>query len=178
MQVNRIFLLPTNKGLWEEIFSHPGESSNSLLKWHLKGVEPGKSNNFLGPRAIVRQEFSAMERIRVLWEQELGVDIEDGLCQDALENIQRCSASTRLHLVRFKVIYRLHYTKARLHEIFPGVSQICDWCLTEEAPHLHSYVVLLPVYSIWNFIRNARHRIETQPTFHHIGSIIWPVCSW
>lgn len=54
-------------------------------------------------------------------------------------NVNSCSINARHRLIQFKILHRLHYSKTRLHRIFPETSPICDKCQCAEADLLHSF---------------------------------------
>lgn len=49
-----------------------------------------------------------------------------------------CSLNARHRLVQFKVLH-IHYSKVKLHNIFPDISPLCDISQSTEADLLHSF---------------------------------------
>lgn len=88
--------------------------------------------------SLLSRTSPSVQGIKTGWEQELGVEIDGDLWDDALENIHKCSANSRHRLIQFKIVHRLHYAKTNLHKIFSSISPICDKCLPEEATLPHS----------------------------------------
>lgn len=90
-----------------------------------------------------------MGNIKSAWEKELGVEIDDNIWTKGLCYVHSCSINTRHCLIQFKILHRLHYSKTRLHKIFPDVSPTCDKCECEEANLLHSFVMCNKLQSFW-----------------------------
>ncbi len=64
--------------------------------------------------------------LKSAWEAEMGEEIEEGVWTEGLASIHKCSINSRHNLIQFKTIHRLHYSKERLHKIFPDVSPLCQ----------------------------------------------------
>lgn len=88
--------------------------------------------------------------IREEWEREFGIKISEEIWQNSLEDIDKQSINTRLCLIQFKVLHRLHFSKKKLHRIFPNISPICDKCKSEEADLAHSFVFCHKIQGFWN----------------------------
>lgn len=54
-----------------------------------------------------------------MWEADLNISIQDNIWKQALNDIHLCSLNARLQLIQFEVTRRLHYSKVKLHKIFP-----------------------------------------------------------
>lgn len=108
------------------------------------------------------------------WEEELGEPIPDGLWKESLENIHHCSDNARHCLVQFKIIHRLHYSKEKLHNIYPEVSPVCDKCHSSVATLLHSFALCPRVQLFWIDICNIMSgvmntSIKPEPLFIILG---------
>jgi len=44
-------------------------------------------------------------------------------------------------IIWFKTVHRLHYSKAKIHKIYPTVSPICDLCQGPEGSWSHSFIL-------------------------------------
>lgn len=53
------------------------------------------------------------------WELELGINLSEDVWKDATDRIRSTTSCARLGLIQFKVIYRVHFSKSRLSEIYP-----------------------------------------------------------
>ena len=87
--------------------------------------------------------------VRLAWENELGVQISDELWENSLEEVNTCSINSRHCLIQFRVIHRLHYSKSKLHKIYPDVSPNCDKCKATEATLLHSFALCPLIQRYW-----------------------------
>jgi len=87
--------------------------------------------------------------IREEWEREMGIGISEEIWQNGLEDIDKQSVNTRLCLIQFKVLHRLHFSKKKLHRIFPNVSPLCDKCKSEEADLAHSFIFCHKIQGFW-----------------------------
>ncbi len=83
------------------------------------------------------------------WEEEFGQPVPDDLWGKSLENIHTCSNNARHCLIQFIIIHRLHYSKEKLHNIYPEVSPICDKCQSSVATLLHSFALCPKIQSFW-----------------------------
>lgn len=80
------------------------------------------------------------------------MEISDEVWETCLENIHHCSINTRHNLVQFKTVHRLHYSKAKIHKIFPNVSGICNKCNSKEGTLSHQFFTCAKLYSYWTSI--------------------------
>lgn len=97
--------------------------------------------------------------IKSKWEAELGITISDIQWEEGLENVNKCSYNARHCLIQFKVLHRLHFSKERLHKIYPDVSPICDKCSLAEDTLSHSLVFCSKVQKYWTDIFDLMSRI-------------------
>lgn len=75
-------------------------------------------------------------------------------CQKSLEHIHKCY-NARHCLIQFKTLLRLHYSKAKIHNIYPNTSPACDKCQTSEPILSHSFVLCPKVSSFWFNVFNS-----------------------
>ena len=90
-----------------------------------------------------------MEHIKEGWEEELGIGIAEDVWKESLRYINTCSLNARHCLIQFKILHRLHYSKVKLHRIFPEISPICEKCNQVEANLLHSYTLCPKLEDFW-----------------------------
>lgn len=79
--------------------------------------------------------------IKEAWEKELGTLMPLNVWEESLEYIHECSINAQHCSIQFKILHRLHYSKAELHGIFPDVSPLCEKCDSMEATLSHSYAL-------------------------------------
>lgn len=93
------------------------------------------------------------------WEKDMGFPIPDNIWEDSLEYIHTCSNNARHCLIQFKIIHRLHYSKAKMHTIFPNVSPTCDKCQSSDATLLHGFVSCPKIATYWYDVFNTMSKI-------------------
>lgn len=66
---------------------------------------------------LLSKSSPSMQGLKASWQQEMGMEISNELWMAALENVHKCSTNSRHCLIQFKIIHRLHYSKAKLRYI-------------------------------------------------------------
>lgn len=89
-------------------------------------------------------------RIREAWEEELGVELVGDVWDGGLSAVRACSVNSRHQLIQYKVIHRLHYSKQRLHRIYPSVSPTCDRCQTSVGTLSHAFWFCPSLSELWS----------------------------
>ncbi len=74
-------------------------------------------------------------------ERGLGIEIAEDIWDKSLKYVNICSFNARHCLIQFKILHRLHYSKVRLHKIFPEMSPVSEKCDQAEADLFYSYVL-------------------------------------
>ncbi|CAI5660574.1 unnamed protein product [Oreochromis niloticus] len=98
---------------------------------------------------------SKSDFLKMAWEEELGLLIGDEVWERSLCMIHSCSINARHQLIQFKVLHRLHYSKTKLHRIFPSISSICDRCKLGEGSLTHLFWTCPKLYHYWLNIFNC-----------------------
>lgn len=93
------------------------------------------------------------------WEKDMGTHIPDDIWEESLEYIHSCSYNTRHRLIQFKIIHRLHFSKVKIHNIFPNASSNCDKCQSLNATLFHAFFSCPKVTSYWSDVFNVLSRI-------------------
>lgn len=83
------------------------------------------------------------------WSEELELEVSDDVWNEALTRIHTCSINVRYKLIQFKVVHRLHYSKLKLHRIYPSVSPLCDRCRGAEGSLSHLFWSCPQLYTFW-----------------------------
>lgn len=99
------------------------------------------------------------DKYKESWEKDMGIQIPDDMWEDFLEYVHTCSNNTRHCLIQFKIIHRLHYSKAKIHNIFPTVSPTCDKCQSSDATLFHGFVSCPKVTAYWCDVFNTMSNI-------------------
>ncbi len=90
--------------------------------------------------------------LKVAWEKDAGINLSDGLWSEILQRIHSCSINARLQSIQFKIVHRLHYSKVKLHKIYPAVSPVCDRCQGAEGTLSHSFWFCPKLHRYWQDI--------------------------
>lgn len=72
--------------------------------------------------------MDTMDHLRSAWQDDLGGEITEEQWQTVLARIHSCSICARHGLLQFKIIHRVHWSKQKLHKIFPSIDPSCDRC--------------------------------------------------
>lgn len=88
-------------------------------------------------------------RIRIKWEDDLGMELGD-YWDSALTRVNSSSSCARLALIQFKVLHRVHYSKAKLAEIYPGADASCARCSFSPANLTHSFWSCPSLETYWS----------------------------
>ena len=110
-------------------------------------IEDVRISHFYESLQNVRLPSTAV--VKLAWENELGTELSDELWEDSLEEVNTCSINSRHCLIQFRVIHRLHYSKSKLHKIYPDVSPNCDICNATEANLLHCFALCPLIQNYW-----------------------------
>lgn len=104
-----------------------------------------------------------MDHLRSAWQGDLDKDITEEQWQTALTQIHKSSACVRHGLLQFKTIHRLHWTKQKLHKIFPEIDPSCDRCGLEPASVGHMFWSCPRILNYWNNIFQTLSEILYRP---------------
>lgn len=107
----------------------------------------------------LQQDKVDTSNIRTHWERDLGIIITDKQWNHSLTQIHRCSINVRHCLMQFKIVHRLHYSKVKLHRLFPSVSPLCEKCETSEATLAHSFILCPKIENYWIDVFNIISKI-------------------
>jgi len=91
-------------------------------------------------------------KTRDAWKEELGVELSESMWNTCLSNIHSCSINSRHQLIQFKIVHRLHYSKVRLHRMYPSVSPMCDKCEVTEGTLFHAFWTCSSLTNFWSKI--------------------------
>ena len=109
---------------------------------------------------------ASTHHIREAWSNELQVEVSDDTWSEALTRIHKCSINVRYKLIQFKVIHRLHYSKPKLHRIYPAVSPLCDRCGGAEGSLSHLFWSCPRLHKFWCEIfqfLSAAYEVDITP---------------
>lgn len=78
-----------------------------------------------------------LDFLRAVWGQDLGTDITDDQWDCMVDLVHKSSIRARHCLLQCKILYRSHYTNARLTKIYPDRSDSYNRCKQSPADHIH-----------------------------------------
>jgi len=93
------------------------------------------------------------------WEKDMGIHIPDDIWEESLKYIHSCSNNTRHCLIQFKIIHRLHFSKVKIHNIFPNALSNCDKCQSLNATLFHAFFSCPKVATYWSDVFKVLSRI-------------------
>lgn len=91
-------------------------------------------------------------KFKQMWEEDLNITINEDIWKQGLNNIHNCSVNARLQLIQFKVIHRLHYSKAKVHTFFTQTSPLCDRCKIANCTLAHQFWLCPILCNFWGSI--------------------------
>lgn len=92
------------------------------------------------------------QHLKMSWERDLGIDISDDSWAEALQGIRTCSISSNFQLIQYKVVHRLHYSRTKLHSLYPSVSPLCIKCKSREGTLAHLFWTCPKICKFWSDI--------------------------
>lgn len=99
---------------------------------------------------LLSSRLSSLSWLRETWEKELGLSLDEDWWGDVLARINSTSSCARLSLIQFKVVHRIHFTRARLKNLFPGEEDSCLRCSVSPADHAHTFFFCSKLFSFWS----------------------------
>lgn len=122
----------------------------SLGVWEdLTLIKPGRSIISVIYQKLMSLDDHNLANIQIKWEDELGIELGDNW-DCALTRVNSSSSCARLSLIQFKVLHRVHYSKAKLAEIYPGVDASCSRCSFSPANLTHSFWSCPSLETYWS----------------------------
>lgn len=94
--------------------------------------------------------FAAL--VKTAWEGELGAEVEEEQWEAAKNLIHKSSVCARHALIQCKILYKVHYTNAKLARIYPSVSDVCNRCGQSPANHTHMFWACPKLSGFWGDI--------------------------
>lgn len=123
-------------------------------------------------------EVVPTDKLKNYWEQELNMEISITVWEGIMDRIHSSSINSRHSLIQFKVVHRLHFSKARLHDIYPNISPLCDKCKQQTGTLTHQFWSCSKLTSFWSlifdYISKAFHKtITPDPLLAIFGSVVY-----
>ncbi len=93
------------------------------------------------------------------WQLDLNICLTDEEWNEAIYRIHGSSICARHSLIQFKVVYRLHLSKAKLANMYPSVDPICTRCKQSPATLAHMFWLCPSLSVFWSHIFLSYSRI-------------------
>ena len=90
-----------------------------------------------------------LSKIKTDWEKELGINIEDESWNCALQSINSSIFCAKLGIIQFKVLHRVHLSKARLAKMYSNDDTFCDRCHNTPANLTPMFCSCPPLANYW-----------------------------
>uniref|UniRef100_A0A3B3HSL8 Reverse transcriptase domain-containing protein n=1 Tax=Oryzias latipes TaxID=8090 RepID=A0A3B3HSL8_ORYLA len=88
-------------------------------------------------------------RSKGLWENDLGIDLDDGRWYKAFESVNKLSLCNRLRENQYRILHRLQCTPYLLHKINPQVPKICIKCKKRTGTYYHCFWLCPLISKFW-----------------------------
>lgn len=88
-------------------------------------------------------------RLKAAWEKEMNVEFSDVWWGEAIKRVSTTTSCAQLGLIQFKVLHRLHYSKAKLAKIYLNVNILCDRCSHTPADLSHMFYFCPKLQTFW-----------------------------
>lgn len=93
------------------------------------------------------------------WQLDLNICLTDEEWNEAKYRIHRSSICARHSLIQFKVVHRLHLSKAKLAKMYPSVDPTCSRCKQSPATLAHMFWLCPRLSAFWSQIFVSYSRI-------------------
>ena len=129
----------------------PGSAIDSLLT-----LDPAqKRSTSLIYNSIDSLNPDPVAHLKQTWEEEIGTPISDPQWDQILGLVHSSSICAKHSLLQLKVLFRVHYTNARLAKMYPNTSDSCNRCKRSPANHTHMFWSCPIIKDFWYQIFDA-----------------------
>lgn len=120
--------------------------------------------DILSPSLYVNDQlWTDTTRIKDTWTEELGTELSESMWDEWLSKITSCSVNSTHQLIKDKIVHHLHYSKHKLHQLYPSVSPTCEKCKISETTLSHAFCFSPTLAAFWSrifdFYSNAYKRL-------------------
>lgn len=108
-------------------------------------------------------------KLREDWSTELGEDIPLEIWNNALQRVNNTSICSKLNLIQFKVLHRMHYCKTKILQMYPNsnLNDACDRCSLFKGDLTHMFWNCPKLTTYWSTvfkILSDAFNINLQPS--------------
>lgn len=116
---------------------------------HFNTVSKGVTSFIYG---IINNLSNPPAPFKTLWERDLGEEFDEDTWSSILNRIHSSSFSARHCLIQFKVVHRIHWSRAKIGKIFPNTDPTCPRCKLEPATLFHQFWSCPKLSDFWGSI--------------------------
>ena len=127
--------------------SFPALAEKTLLEDIMSS--PVSQNSISSIHGLLSSQIPPLLGLKNIWEKELGLTLDEFWWSDVLLRINTTCICARMSLIQFKVVFRIHYTRARLKKLFPDTDELCIRCSQSPADHTHTFFSCPKLHSFW-----------------------------
>lgn len=108
-------------------------------------------------------QTTSLDALREAWQADLNVQFADAEWSDVVSRIHSSSICARHSLIQFKVVHRLHLSKARISIMYPAVDDSCNRCKHSPATLAHTFWFCPMLSGYWSSIFEALTNVFEKP---------------
>ena len=105
------------------------------------------------------QRLATLESLKNKWEEDLGEQISEEHWGKIIDRICSTSICLKHSVIQFKIIHRLHWSKARLCKVKADLDPTCDRCRREPATLIHMFWTCPKLSRFWESIFNTLSKV-------------------
>lgn len=145
--------------------SYPNSPNRSIMELILI-LDPHKKGgiSYIYEKLSNLISTDTMDHLRSAWQDDLGGEITEEQWQTALAQIHSSSICARHGLLQFKIIHRIHWSKQKLHKVFPSIDPSCGRCGLTPASLGHMFWSCPKLSNYWHSIFQTLSNILQRPT--------------
>lgn len=119
---------------------------------------------------------TTLDHIKEQWQEELGVEILDVNWHYAIERIHSSSICIRHGLMQFKILHRVHLSRARLAKIYPNTDATCLRCHLAPGTLFHMFWSCSKLRTFWcdifdTYTQVFNRKVDPDPLMGLFGII-------
>ena len=115
------------------------------------------SPHFLHSASVFYKKMSSIETkmcegLRVIWQRDFGMDIDEGVWQDVISNVGRATRDARNKFIHYKIVHRYYFTPNKLFKMGLTKDNKCWKCNREMGTFLHALWDCSLVLPFWKAV--------------------------
>lgn len=130
----------------------PNRPPETLIDTLLNTDPTAKRSISLLYSSIMSVSSTSFAATQSIWEENLNIKLTNQQWDTILSLVHKSSICARHRLIQCKVVFRAHYTNARLAKIYPSVSNSCSRCDSSPADHVHMFWACVKLKPFWQAI--------------------------